>query len=169
MSESEHPPLDDPAHGTRPIGSTEPAPAAPLPPAANGSPELHALLELIGRGLALDADDGMRAQARELWTRCAAELLGATHVGQAVPAAPVPAAIAMPLAPPLLHAPAQAPPMAPITAAVQTLKQMTPDQLLDTLLQRLRAALPTGAQLPPPPRGIQFHLVPAQPPGGGVK
>jgi hypothetical protein len=52
--------------------------------------------------------------------------------------------------------------------AMQAVKQMSPDQLLDTALQRLRAALPAGANVPAT-RGIQFHLVPIPPPVPGAK
>jgi hypothetical protein len=45
------------------------------------------------------------------------------------------------------------------------LRQLPPDQLLDLALQRLRAALPAGATVPPS-KGIQFQLVPVTSPPG---
>jgi hypothetical protein len=55
-------------------------------------------------------------------------------------------------------------PATPIAMAARALKQMTPDQLIDLVLQRLRAALPAGSAVATP-RGIQFPLVPVPPHG----
>ena len=54
-------------------------------------------------------------------------------------------------------------PATPVATAVRALQQIPPDQLLELLLTRLRAALPTGVTVPAPP-GIQFQLVPVPSP-----
>lgn len=157
-----------------------PVPAYPCGPAVAGAPllmppppvppEMAALLELIGRGLASDADDATRAMARELWARCAQAIVAAATTPPAAPVAlpgsalavahPAPVPVAMPTIPamPALPAPASS-----IAMAAQTLRGMPSDQLLDLALQRLRAALPPGAA-PATPKGIQFQLVPVPPP-----
>jgi hypothetical protein len=43
--------------------------------------------------------------------------------------------------------------------AARALRQLPPDQLLELVLQRLRAALPASTTVPMP-KGIQFQLVP---------
>lgn len=161
MSESELPPsnvIEPPAHET-PIAPAS-SPAASL---STSQPAAHALLELIGRALSPEADEGTRAQARELWTQCAAALLAGNATSPTPP--PAPTSLPMPVAP-IMPPPSM--PMPPLMAAVQAIKQMTPDQLLDTALQRLRAALPSGANVPAA-RGIQFHLVPVPPGTPGAK
>jgi hypothetical protein len=122
-------------------------------------PETQALLELIGRGLAPDADDSTRDAARDLWAQFAHTIATAapvTPTAPVMPAAPVMSAAVMPTLPL---------PTSPIAMAARTLRQLPPDQLLDLALQRLRAALPPGATVPAP-KGIQFQLVPVTAPPG---
>jgi len=144
-----------------------------LPPAL--PPETHALVELIGRGLAPEADESTRTAARELWSRFSQLIAVAAH---SMPAAPVMSPVPMPLpasvappAPVMPLAPAIPPvptmptvplPTSPLAMAARALRQLPPDQLLDLVLQRLRAALPAGATVPTP-NGIQFQLVPVPP------
>jgi hypothetical protein len=137
------------------VGTLEPgiasAPILALAPTL--PPETQALLELIGRGLAPEADASTRDAARDLWARFAQTMATAAPV---TPTAPVmPAAPVMPMVPW---------PTSPIAMAARTLRQLPPDQLLDLVLQRLRASLPAGATVPTP-KGIQFPLVPVAPPG----
>ena len=155
------------------------ASASPLAFAPALPPDTHALLDLIGHGLAPEADDTTRDAARELWARFAQMIAAAAPM---MPAAPAPSA-PMPAAPVMLAAPAPAVPApaapvmsaapvmpaiplptSPIAMAARTLRQLSPDQLLELLLQRLRTALPAGATVPTP-KGIQFQLVPVTPPG----
>jgi hypothetical protein len=155
------PPVGSPDHGiARPPVFALPGESPPVLP-----PEAHALLELVGRGLAPDADESTRGAARELWER----------FGQLITTAPVtPAAAMMPTAPGMSVAPGMpalpgmpAAPMmptapvmpTPIATAARALRQLPPDQLLELALQRLRAALPAGTTVPTP-KGIQFQLVP---------
>ena len=142
------------------------APAAVAPPStpvlalpATLPADPLALLETIRRGLDPTADDAARAAARELWARLAPALASVTP---RTATAPDPAA--MPQAFPIPSL-AGMPPVSPIAMAAHALRQMTPDQLLDLVLQRVRAALPTGATVAAP-RGIQFQLVPVSPPLG---
>jgi hypothetical protein len=126
-------------------------------------PETQALLELIGRGLTPEADDATRGVARDLWARFAATLAATAQVA---PGAPIPVAPAAPTAPVMPSAPVMpGTPVAtsPITMAARALRQMSPDQLLEVALDRLRSKMPTGAEVPTP-KGIQFQLVPVTPP-----
>jgi hypothetical protein len=143
--------------------------ALPPPPVP---PETHAMIELIGRGLDSEADEPTRAAARELWARFAQVIAGAAPApGMPVPTMPIPAMPipAMPIpgmpVPPMPTPPMPTPPMptSPIAMAARALRQLPPDQLLDLVLQRLRAALPAGASVPTP-KAIQFQLVPVTPP-----
>lgn len=162
--------------------ASAPSPASPAASPSSLLPEAHAMLELIGRGLAPDADESARSAARDLWARFAQLIMAS---GLAMPPAPMmPTAPMMPAAPVMPPAsmlpaasmlpPAAAmptapaiPPMAasPIAMAARALRQMPPDQLMDLLLQRLRGALPSGATVPTP-TGIQFALVPVPAPQG---
>lgn len=193
-----HDPLSESGIGAAPASSPtaapvpgEPAPISATPPALalpSALPaEAHAMLELVGRGLAPDADEATRRAARDLWARfaqvitapgagppagSAMPIVPAAHVTSTmagvlgVPTAPMmPAAAAMPAAPVLPVAPM---PTTPIAIAAQALRQMPPDQLLELLLQRLRSALPTGATVPIP-KAIQFPLVPVPPPTTGSR
>lgn len=152
-----------------------PAPMLAAPGALPADP--HALVELIGRSLAPDADAATRAVACELWSRCA-QVITATATAGAYSAAVAPVAPSVPPAAlvlcapgvvvpaaPALPMPPLAPPTTPIAMAAQALRQMSPDQLLELALQRLRAALPPGATVATP-RGIQFPLVPVPPAAG---
>jgi len=128
-------------------------------------PETHALLEMIGRGLSPDADDASRATARELWARLAESLATASSPKANAPGNPlIPGALPIPGVAGAASMPTVAMPNTPIAMAARALKQMTPDQLIDLVLQRLRAALPTGSTVATP-RGIQFPLVPVPPTG----
>jgi hypothetical protein len=166
MSEPEPPPpdLQDAQPREVPAPPAASSHSAAPPPHPLAPPEVHALLETIGRALAPDADDGMRAQARELWTRCVSELTAGGAPAHAQPLPPSgPSGLPTPVAAPPHAGGTYAPPaMPPITAAVQAVKQMSPDQLLDIALQRLRASLPAGVNVAVP-RGIQFNLVPIPP------
>jgi hypothetical protein len=134
--------------------------SAPIPPRPNLTPDAQALLDAIARGLAPDADDATRAMTGEICARLA-------QIAGAQPAA-VPAAVPT-LAPPAASSHGFAPftsvppPASPIAAAARALRQLPPEQLLDLLLQRLRAALPAGAAVQAP-SGIQFPLVPVTKP-----
>ena len=68
-----------------------------------------------------------------------------------------PAAPPVPLAPP--------PPATPIAAVVETLRKLSPDQLFDLAIQRLRAALPPDANLASPETRFQLIQIPL--PGAG--
>ena len=151
-----------------PAGATSPPHVGAPVFASPGTvpPEMAAFLELIGRGLATEADDATRATARELWARCAHAIVTAATAAP-LPSPPMPALAApmalapMPAVPVAMPAPPV--PVSPIAVAAQTLRGMSADQLLDLALQRLRAALPAGAA-PSTPKGIQFQLVPIAPP-----
>ena len=62
--------------------------------------------------------------------------------------------------------PLAAPGAPPIAAAVAAFRGMSPDQLLDLAIARLKAALPSSET---PPQGPQFHLIPIQPDTGRGK
>jgi len=143
------------------------APVLALPLAL--PPETHALVELIGHGLVPEADESTRAAARDLWSRFAQSIATAAPP---MPTAPVTSPASMP-APMMSPAPATPPlatmptvplPTSPIAMAARALRQLPPEQLLDLVLQRLRAALPSGTTVPTP-KGIQFQLVPVPPSG----
>jgi hypothetical protein len=167
------------------------APVSALPAASSPAlpPEAYAMLELVGRGLAPEADETTRGAARDLWARFAhlmtatapmmptapampvAPMVPAALAMPAVPAMPIapmmPTAPAMPVAPmmPTAPVPGMPAPTTPIAMAAHALRQMPPDQLTELLLQRLRGALPPGVTVPTP-KGIQFQLVPVPPPTG---
>jgi hypothetical protein len=46
-----------------------------------------------------------------------------------------------------------------IAGVVSALRGVPPDQLLDLAIQRLRAALPVGVDVPPAPP-LKFHIIP---------
>jgi hypothetical protein len=155
--------VSEPEHGIAnpAVLALPPASSPALPPAL--PPEAHAMLELVARGLAPDADESTRRAARELWARFADVMTAPAPVTPAMPAAPLmPIPPAMPTVPAMPTSPV---PTSPIAMAARALRQMPPDQLLDLALQRLRAALPPDATVPTP-RGIQFQLVPVMPPPG---
>jgi hypothetical protein len=125
--------------------------------------DARALHELVTAALSPAADETTRAGAREVWAHLAQSLATAQPIPP--PIAPVhpavmPAAPTMPAMPPMPTALAQT---SPIAVAARALRQMPPDQLLELVVQRLRAALPAGTTAPEP-KGIQFHLVPSLPP-----
>ena len=124
-----------------------------------GLPDPQVIRATIDRGLAADADDAARVAARELWLRLSVVMSSAMPAtipaaggmaGASGPAGEVSAYPAMPMAPG---------PTSPVVAIVQTLRQLPPDQLLDLVIGRLRAALPAGVTVANP-RGISFPLVP---------
>jgi len=122
--------------------------------------EAHMLLEMIGRGLAPEADAATRDAARELWARFTQMLATAVPT---MPTGPtMPSVPAIPTGPTMPTVPL---PTSPIAMATRMLRQLPPDQLLDLALQRLRSALPAGATVPTP-KGIQFQLVPVTSPPG---
>jgi hypothetical protein len=163
MSESAH--LPSASDATAPFASIATPPGDTTTHTATSAPvaaETRSLLEAIDRGLAPDADDAMRAAARELWAQLAQSLMAAAAAPStaSVPTMPAaPAAFGLPNMPGL-SSPAS------LVMAARALKQLPPDQLLDMVLGRLRAALPAGAAVPTP-RGIQFQLVPVPPSGDG--
>jgi hypothetical protein len=132
----------------------------------SSTPEAEALVEIIRRGLAPDADPAARANALDVCGRIVQAfggLVPAPPVNPApiAPVAPVsgtPSPFMMPQAFPL---PA---PTSPLAAVVGTLRNLPPEQLFDLAIQRLRAALPQGAAFPEA-KGIQFQLVPVTPSG----
>src|SRR5258708_8317113 len=69
-----------PDHGTASAPALVSAPVWP--------PEAHALLGLVGRGLAPDADEATRTAARDLWTQCAQSIATAAPMAPAPPAVP---------------------------------------------------------------------------------
>jgi hypothetical protein len=76
-------------------------------------------------------------------------------------------AILAALGEPVASAPLAPPAPPPIASMVAALRGVPPDQLLDLAIQRLRAALPPGVEVPPA-QPLKFHLVPA-PKLGGVR
>ena len=138
-----------PPMGTSPPAAESPANLPTLPPGTPVTPETEALLEILRRGLAANADPAARAMAHEVSGRVLYKLAPAV-----VPApGPLPA-----LAPGPVGA-------SPLAAIVGSLRTLPPDQLLSLALQRLRAALPAGATVAEP-KGIQFSLVPVTAAGG---
>ena len=126
--------------------------------------DLQATLEMIGQGLTVDANETTRTSARELWSRLSQLItsvpaLSPTSVPQAAPVvSALPRSHSSP-AGALTSMPAIPQPTAPITSAARVLRQLPPEQLLDVVLHRLRAALPAGTTVPSP-KAIQFQLVP---------
>ena len=130
------------------------ASSAPAPGPQSASPETEAVIEMIRRGLAPNADEAAQAMARQICAR----------IAQVPPPPPPP--VAAPLHPGFGPGPSLSQiPESPLTAATRALSQLPPEQLLDMVLQRLRAALPAGAAVATP-KGIQFSLVPVVPPSG---
>ena len=147
-----------------PLEPERAAPAATSESLAFVDPDTRVMLELVGRGLASEADEATRASARELWAQLA-QTLG-SRSALAMPPAPMAFASTgrpIPMAASMTMTPTLPAPTSPITSAARALRQLPPEQLLDLLLQRLRAALPAGATVPAP-KGIQFQLVPVTPP-----
>jgi hypothetical protein len=137
------------------IGTTERV-AASAPALASFPPtDVRALHELVAAALAPEADETMRAGVRELWARLAQSVVTVQPIPAVMPTAPTMPAV------PLM--PTVSSPTSPIALATRALRQLPPDQLLDLVLQRLRAQLPAGTAVPEP-KGIQFQLVPSLPP-----
>jgi hypothetical protein len=135
-------------------------PALPLPPPPT---DAHSMLELIAGGLAPDADEVTRARARQVWAQLAQSIPTAAAVTPTATATT--ATQVMPAMPMLPTVPS---PSSPIVMAARALREMPSEQLLDVVLQRLRAALPAGATVPAS-KGIQFQLVPVAPPSPGSR
>lgn len=142
--------------------------------AALDSVDLRTALEMIGEALTADANETTRAGARELWSRLsqlitAAPALSsvssapAQHAAPTALSSPVPAVPSSAPALPQMQLPAVPAPTIPFAHAARMLRQLPPEQLLDVVLHRLRAALPAGAVLSTP-KAIQFQLVPVSPP-----
>jgi hypothetical protein len=134
-------------------------PAVPPP-----STDVHALLELIASALAPEADEARRAGAREALVQLAQPIVTVPSAIPSAPASQSPAVADATLVT-AMPAPLVSPPSSPILMAARALRGLPPEQLLDIVLQRLRAALPAGATVATP-KGIQFQLVPVTPPWG---
>lgn len=133
----------------------------------SSTPEAEALLEIIRRGLAPDADLAARANALDVCGRIVQAFGGLVSAPPVNPApvasiAPAPT-LPLPFTMPQGFAPPA--PASPLAAAVGMLRNLPPEQLFDLAIQRLRAALPQGTPVPES-RGIQFQLVPVTSPGG---
>lgn len=139
-----------------------------------GLPDPGVILSTIERGLDPNAEDTARLAARDLWSRLSV-VLSSTMAATAV--VPTPPGVAVPSAAvasgaqhqvsaqPVIQLPTTGGGSAsttPIGDLVRTLRQVPPDQLLDLVIGRLRAALPAGVTAAQP-RGIQFQLVPVTP------
>jgi hypothetical protein len=186
------------APSVAPVAITEPAPriAGVSPPSVPTAsplalpPEAYAMLELVGLGLAPDADDATRGTARDLWARFAQSLAASALTSPATTAAasqlpgtpmmpPTPAALSSPMAPVVPTPPALSMPLAPaimsaapIAATPALPSPTTPIAMAasvlrnmppDQLMDLLLQRL-RGALPPgvavPTPRGIQFQLIP---------
>jgi len=127
-----------PAHATAP----------PPTPDLTIAPEVLALLGVIAGGFVLDASAAARTAALDACQRLAFAL-GPVH-------APPSGAAARPAAA-----------RSPIAEIVETIRRLklSPDQLIDLAIQRMRAALPTGTAVTPS-EPVRFHLVavPSAPP-----
>lgn len=139
------------------------APATTPPPTiahTSSTPEAEAILEIIRRGLAPEADPAARASALDVCGRIVQAF------GGPMPASPVNLAPAPTMPPPFAMPQGFAPPApaSPLAAAVGMLRNLPPEQLLDLAIQRLRAALPQETTVPET-KGIQFQLVPVIPAG----
>lgn len=142
------------------------APAATSPTTTahtSSAPETEALLEIIRRGLAPDADPTARANALDVCGRIVQAFsppapAPPVNLAPVSPAPTMPPPFAMPQG---FAAPA---PASPLAAAVGMLRNLPPEQVFDLAIQRLRAALPQGTTIPEP-KGIQLQLVPVIPAG----
>lgn len=167
-STSEH----DGAPSAAPVHDVEASPALPVSPARPAAtPEMDALLELVRRGLAPDADPTTRAAAREVCDRILHALGPAPMPPAASTAAFAPVAPAsVPSSPPgfvpvpVIPVPVPMPPTSPLAQMIGVLRNLPREQVVDMAIQRLRAALPKGVTITEP-KGIQFPLVPIPPPG----
>jgi hypothetical protein len=114
-------------------------PASPLPLLPMPT-DPAALVEVVARGLAPDAEPAVREAAWQIWTRFSpmiGALVRSMPGGSAAPA-------------PMID-PAAMPEMMPTA-------RLSPEQLGDALIATLRARLPQGTALPPP-RGFQIQMV----------
>src|SRR5262245_13294201 len=142
------------------------APAERSPPTiahTSSTPEAEAILEVIRRGIAPDADPAARSSALDVCGRIV-QAFGGPMPASPANLAPVASAPTMP--PPFAMPQGFAPPApaSPLAAAVGMLRNLPPEQLLDLAIQRLRAALPQETTVPET-KGIQFQLVPLIPAG----
>jgi hypothetical protein len=138
------------------------ASGAAVPPP---STDVRAVLELIASALAPEADEATRAGAREALVQLAQPIVTAPPAMPNAPAVPSPTVADAALVAAMPAMPVVSPPSSPIVMAARALRGLPPEQLLDIVLQRLRAALPAGATVATP-KGIQFQLVPVTPPWG---
>lgn len=106
------------------------------------------LIEKMRAATVADATDEARATGAQA-CRTLLTALEAKH-GE-----PMTAAVAVPSPIPA----GSATPLATVHALASALRGMTPDQLLDLAITRLRAALPAGAEVPAA-QAIKFPLVP---------
>lgn len=119
-------------------------------PAPHAVSETDLLIDAIRRGLTTDADEPSRAAARDA-CRAIAIALGA---GAGEPSTVIGAGPGIPTG-----AGDRTPDAAlPVAAIVETLKKMSPDQLLDLAIQRLRAAIPADAAVASS-EPVRFQLV----------
>jgi hypothetical protein len=167
-STSEH----DGAPSAAPVHDVEAPPAFTVSPARPAAtPEMDALLELVRRGLAPDADPTTRAAAREVCDRIL-HALGPAPTPPGAPAvalppvahAPVPSPPPGFVPVPVIPLPGPMPPTSPLAQMIGVLRNLPREQVIDMAIQRIRAALPKGVTITEP-KGIQFPLVPVPPPG----
>lgn len=144
-----------------PNGDDDVAPAtvevnAPTPHVVS---ETDVLLDAIRRGVTANADEPARAAARDA-CRAIAIALGA---------APIEPSTTTRSEPERGAGTGERTPVAgsPVKAIVDTLKKLSPDQLLDLAIQRLRVALPSDSAAVAPSEPVRFQLVqiPAPPAG----
>jgi hypothetical protein len=110
------------------------------------------LIETIRAAAGPDATDEVRTAGAQ----ACRTLLTALEAKDGEPLASSPSAPESALVAPSVPAPS---PHAAVHAIASVLRGMTPDQLLDLAISRLRAALPAGADVPRS-QAVNFHLVP---------
>lgn len=123
------------------LAPAQPSPdVAPTSGAASIPVHVHAALEVIRSAFLPSSDEAARHLAREACYRLL-QLLGA----------PTP-----PPTPATAHLTAVAP---AVQAIAELIRKTPPDQLLDLAIERLRRAVPPGAQVPVTPP-LRFQFVP---------
>ena len=108
---------------------------------------MEGLIESIRSALEANASNDVRAAGAAACRTILTAL-------EATPGEPI--AMPTPIAPP-----ASAPPGLPIAALVTALRSMSPDQLLDAAIARVRAALPPGTEVQRA-RSLELRIVPLQ-------
>ncbi len=106
------------------------------------------LIEKMRAATATDATDETRAEGAQACRTLLTAL-------ETKPGEPMATAVTVPAPIPS----DSATPLATVHALASALRGMTPDQLLDLAITRLRAALPAGAEVPTA-QAIKFPLVP---------